>query len=88
MAEDVIYLLKQLIDDNSDVKVIEGVIEDLPYDSLPMDYIIQKVYIHACLKKRRGIAEWILAEAEKRLDPIQWMAIRQMGSYGRHLLTK
>ena len=88
MAEDLIYLLKQLIDDNSDIGVIEGVIEAMPYDSLPMDYIVQKVYIHACLKKRREIAEWILNEAEKRLDPIQWMAIRQMSSYGRHLLAK
>ena len=88
MADDIVYSIKKLIDDNSDVDTISEAIYDLPHSSLPMDYIIQKIYIHACLRKRREIAEWILSEAEKHLDPIQWFAIRQMRSYGRYLLAK
>jgi hypothetical protein len=56
-------------------------------DSLPWDYIYQKVYLHACLKKRREFVSWLdgLFEA---LEPIQRIALRQMFAYGRYLLQK
>jgi len=58
--------------------------DELPQD-LPNFY--QKVYIHACLKKRRDIAEW-LQSLFPHFDPITQIAYRQMFSYGRYLLAK
>lgn len=84
-TEDIVRILKRLVD-NGDVTAIAEAVQDIPFHELPMDYIILKVYLHACLKKQREIAEWIFNQAENRLDPIQMIAIRQMASYGRRLL--
>jgi hypothetical protein len=51
------------------------------------DYIFQKVYLHAALKKQKHICEW-LDTLFTRLDPIQQIALRQMFSYAKHLLNK
>ncbi len=55
--------------------------------SLPWEYIYQKLYLHACLKKKRRIVTW-LDSLYSLLDPIQQIALRQMFSYGRYLLAK
>jgi hypothetical protein len=57
------------------------------YEDLPLDYLFQKVYIHACLKKQVAIVDWLM-EMYETLDPIQKIAIRQVFSYGRHLLKR
>ena len=57
------------------------------YEALPWDYIYQKVYLHACLKKQTHIVDWLL-ELYKELNPIEQIAIRQVFPYGRHLLSK
>jgi len=56
-------------------------------DDLPWDHVYQKVYLHACLKKRGEFVAWMdnLFEA---LEPIQKIALRQMFAYGRYLLHK
>ena len=54
---------------------------------LPWDYLYQKVYLHACLKKRRNFVEWLTGLFEA-LEPIQRIALRQMFAYGRYLLEK
>ena len=51
------------------------------------DYVFQKIYIHACLKKQKDITIW-LDTLYKEFDPIQQIAMRQMFSYGRYLLNK
>jgi hypothetical protein len=51
------------------------------------EYVYQKLYLHACLKKKPRIVEW-LELMFKQLDPIQKIALRQMFSYGRYLLAK
>lgn len=48
--------------------------------------LYQKVYIHACLKKRREIAEW-LETLFTQFDPITQIAFRQVFFYGRYLLA-
>lgn len=48
--------------------------------------LFQKVYIHACLKKRRDIAEWLTTLFSK-FDPITQIAFRQVFFYGRWLLA-
>lgn len=52
------------------------------------DYLFQKVYLHACLKGEKRIASWMEDEVFPKLPVIQQVAIRQVFSYGRHLLCK
>lgn len=51
------------------------------------DFIFQKVYLHAALKKQKAICEW-LDTVFTDFDPIQQIALRQMFAYARHLLNK
>jgi hypothetical protein len=51
------------------------------------DYIFQKIYIHAALKKQKLICDW-LDIIYTEFDTIQQIALRQMFSYARHLLNK
>jgi hypothetical protein len=50
--------------------------------------ILQQVYLHACLKKRRAIASWLEQLFRTQLDPVAQIAHRQMFPYGRYLLRK
>lgn len=61
--------------------------ENSQVDNLAWDYIIQKLYVHACLKKMPVLANKIL-EYLPLLDPIQQIAIRQTVSYGKWLLSR
>lgn len=51
------------------------------------EYIFHRVYLHACLKKKKDIAEW-LTQMFTALDPIDQMGLRQIFPYGRYLLAK
>lgn len=51
------------------------------------DYVFQKVYLHAALKKQKQICTW-LDTIFTKFDPIQQIALRQMFSYAKHLLNK
>lgn len=55
---------------------------------LPIEYIYQQVYLHACLKKKKHIAEWLQGIFIQIFDDIQQIALRQMFSYGKYLLNK
>lgn len=87
---DFIRDLKELIFKDN----LEGVkhyINDLIIDGeqlMDPAYIFQKVYLHACLLKRKEIAEWLEKSCFPLLEPIQQIAIRQCFPYGRVLLTK
>ncbi len=56
-------------------------------ENYPWEYIYQKLYLHACLKKKQRIVDWMNSMFE-HFDPIQKIALRQMFSYGRYLLAK
>jgi hypothetical protein len=56
------------------------------YEDVPWDYVFQKMYIHACLKKQVAVANWLKEEVYPTLDPISQIAVRQAFSYGKHLL--
>lgn len=56
-------------------------------ETWPWEYIYQKLYLHACLKKKQRIVEWMKPLFEQ-FDPIQQIGIRQMFSYGKYLLEK
>jgi hypothetical protein len=51
------------------------------------DFVFQKIYLHAALKKQKQICEW-LDSVFTEFDPIQQIALRQMFAYARHLLNK
>lgn len=51
-----------------------------------MSFVFQKVYLYACLKKKKDIADWMENIAFTYLSPIQQIAIRQLFSYGHYLL--
>ncbi len=51
------------------------------------DYIFQKVYLHACLKKKKDIAAWLIT-LYSVLNPMSQIALRQVFSYGNYLLNK
>lgn len=52
---------------------------------LAWEYIFQKIYIHAALKKQKKICEW-LDILYLQLDPIQQIGIRHTLLYARYLL--
>lgn len=86
-TEDVVKRFKSFVDahDLSGAQLFyEGVIT---LEDIAWDYVYQKVYLHACLKKRHDFVKWMdgLFEA---LEPIQRIALRQMFAYGRYLLQK
>ena len=51
------------------------------------DYVFQKIYLHACLKKQTKIVEWLM-EMYTLFNPVTQIAIRQMFHYGDFLLRK
>jgi hypothetical protein len=51
------------------------------------DYIFQKIYLHAALKKQDAICNW-LNTVFTEFDPIHQIALRQMFPYARYLLNK
>jgi len=63
------------------------VMENLGAENLAWEYILQKVYIHACLRKLPEVAEKIIGYLPL-LDPIQQIAIRQTVPYGKWLLQR
>jgi hypothetical protein len=51
------------------------------------DFVFQKIYLHAALKKQKAICDW-LDTVFTEFDPIQQIALRQMFPYSRYLLNK
>ena len=56
-------------------------------EQYPWEYIYQKLYLHACLKKKHRIVDW-MKPLFQDFDPIQQIGLRQMFSYGKYLLEK
>ena len=77
---------KELIEKDN----LEGLQEfysEQAHENYPWEYIYQKLYLHACLKKKHRIVTWLKAMFEQ-FDPIQKIALRQMFSYGKYLLAR
>ena len=56
-------------------------------ETIAWDYVFQKVYLHAALKKREDITKF-MDTLYPRLSAVDQIHIRQMFSYARHLLKK
>jgi hypothetical protein len=87
-ADEIVSFFKKYINDGS-LEACQAYLQELrdTYEDLPWDYIFQKVYLHACLKKQKQIVDWIMLVFTE-LPPIQQIAVRQIFSYGRALLTR
>jgi hypothetical protein len=56
-------------------------------EDIDWPYILQKTYLHACLKKRKDMVDW-LATLFEMLDPINKIAYRHTLNYGKFLVNK
>ena len=85
-SEEIIHTCKHYIDMNyiDECKIF---IQDLS-PSEDWTYVFQKVYLHACLKGRKQLAEWLEKDVYPLLEPIQQIALRQIFPYGHHLLSR
>jgi hypothetical protein len=83
-----IIALKQLVTIN-DLDGLKAEYEALQENESqqPWDVIFKDVYLHACLKKRQAIVDWLLTVYES-MDDISKIALRQVFPYGRILLKK
>jgi hypothetical protein len=77
---------KELIEKDN-LEGLQEVYSESAHEQYPWEYIYQKLYLHACLKKKHRIVKW-LNEMFEQFDPIQKIALRQMFSYGKYLLAK
>jgi hypothetical protein len=59
---------------------------DLGYN-LNWEYIYHRIYLHACLKKKQDIANW-LTSIFTSFDIISQTGLRQIFPYGRYLLAR
>jgi len=82
---DSIRIIKDLINTNN-LSDLQEYYEQLQSseNTVNWQYIYQSAYIHACLKQRRSIVEWLTSLFEE-FDPILKIAMRHLFSYGRHL---
>lgn len=87
MAEDVITVVKRLIQTGTLEHIQDVYSMYMDDDTIAWDYVFLKVYVHACLKKRRDIVEWLITIYDT-FDPIQQIALRQTFAYGKYLLNK
>ena len=55
--------------------------------SLNWEYIYHRVYLHACLKKKQDIVDW-LTSIFTSFDIVSQVGLRQIFPYGRYLLAK
>lgn len=82
-----IDLAKQAIECN-DFEAMQVYFENARDANLDWPTVFQKVYLHACLKGRKEIASWLQDTVFPTMDPIQQIGLRQVFSYGRHLLNR
>lgn len=90
-TDNIIFVSKQFInsDDLLGLQEYFKETQSTEFESEPSwDYIFQKVYLHACLKKRNSMAEWLKTEIFPQLGAIQQIALRQIFSYGHALKSR
>ena len=89
MDRSIISTCKEIID-AGDLPKLQSYYQFLeePEDyRIPWEYIYQQVYLHACLRKQKEIAEWLHTLLET-FGPVERIALRQMFSYGKYLLNR
>jgi hypothetical protein len=89
MEESLVKECKIMINEGADTEDLQAMFEyhKEQLENVDWPYVLQKVYIHACLKKKAILAQW-LQEQFQYIDPINQIAYRQTFAYGKHLLQK
>jgi hypothetical protein len=89
MDDEIIRDCKQHIEDGN-LDYLKLYLQNLVQDDREYDwpFIFQKVYLHSCLKGKREIADWLTNSVYPIMEPIQKIALRQIFSYGNHLLRQ
>ncbi len=88
MEDDIINELKPFINASKLYALQEKWAEYQETDfgrDIAWDYVFQKIYLHACLKKQTKIVEWLM-EMYTLFNPVTQIAIRQVFHYGEFLL--
>lgn len=83
-----IYEIKEFIDQN-DLQALQQYFQqlDLNDTTIPWDFVYQKVYLHACLKKKKEIKEWFEGLISL-FNPISQSAIKHTFNYGNYIANK
>lgn len=85
-------LYKHVIDeikdaiDKDDLKKVKEMYDSIDFtdSQVPWDYVFQKVYLYACLKKKQIFISWF-ENIFHQFNPIQQSAIRHTLNYGRFI---
>jgi hypothetical protein len=86
--DDLIHTFKEFIN-KKDVNGFKEFLFEVQesYEDISYEYLFQKVYVHACLKKYQPVVD-LLTEKYGELDPIHKIALRQIFAYGKYLLKR
>ena len=85
-------LYKHLIDeikdaiDKDDLKEVQEMYDSIDFNDsqIPWDYVFQKVYLYACLKKKQKFIAWF-ENIFYQFNQIQQSSIRHTLNYGRFI---
>ena len=88
-----IKMFKTLVDENNLFEIQEQILalQDAAIQGeVKPDWAVlfYRVYLHACLKGRKAIAEWLENDVYFRLDTQTQIYLRQIFPYGHTLLRK
>lgn len=86
-ADIIIADIKSSINNNDVDEISRIYMKESNNSNLNWGYIYQKVYIHACLKQKHDVVNYLKPMFEL-LSPIDQIAIRPMFHYGDLLLQK
>jgi hypothetical protein len=86
MSDTLIFVAKKYIND-SNLTLLKEMFENCTQEEMDWQHIYQKVYLHACLKKKTEIKVW-LEEVFETFDPISKIALRQIFPYGKWLYNR
>lgn len=87
IEDDIIYEVKMNINKGNleGLKILWEDYEDTDFGKkIAWDYIFQKVYVHAVLKKQKEISKW-LEELYQNFDDITKIAIKPTFLYAKYL---
>lgn len=85
-------LYKHVIDeikdaiDKDDLNKVQEMYDSIDFtdSQVPWDYVFQKVYLYACLKKKQIFISWF-ENIFHQFNPIQQSGIRHTLNYGRFI---
>lgn len=87
LEDEIVNEIKPLIDNGelSAMQILWEQICETEFDrQIAWDYIFQKLYLHAALRKQHAICDWMDTVFET-FDPVIQIALRHMFAYARHL---